>query len=67
MLDQFLISEIRLYNRVETPELADRSRYIAVEIKGSDDWKELVALDGRSTFGGAHRLKETDDTPSRRS
>jgi hypothetical protein len=55
LLDQFLISEIRLYNRVETPELADRSRFIAVEIRGSDDWKEIFTLDGRSTFGGVYR------------
>lgn len=55
LLDQFLISEIRLYNRIETAELADRSRFIAVEIRASDEWKEIFTLDGRWTFGGVNQ------------
>jgi hypothetical protein len=52
LLGRFLISEIWLYNRVETPEIADRARFITVEIMESGDWKEIFTLDGHSTFGG---------------
>jgi hypothetical protein len=52
-LDTYVIDEIHIYNRVDLPEAADRSRYLRVEASlNGKEWGEVFVLDGMSAFGG---------------
>lgn len=52
-LEDYVLKEVHLYNRVNVPGVAERASHIALEVSmNGDDWTEIFALDGTMKFGG---------------